>query len=116
VVDSLAGPHDARKGRKVVGVALAAIEFLQALVVGIEATRDSDVFAELNREKIIGPCDVDELVPREGAPIQVAYFVDYLRVRRRFAARFLPWLKGELAGRPELYLRRAHGDTPFKEI
>ena len=116
MIDSLPGVHDARAGRKIVGVALATIEFLQALVVGIEAPGDPDVFAKLNREKIIGPCDVDELVPREGTPIQVAYFVDYLRVGRCFAARFRLWVKGELAGGLELYSRRAHGDTPFKEI
>jgi len=51
VIDSLPGVHDARAGRKIVGVALATIEFLQALVVGIEAPGDPTFSAKLNREK-----------------------------------------------------------------
>jgi hypothetical protein len=84
VVHPLTDCGNAGPRRKVIGVPLALIQLSQSIIIRIEFTSDLKALAELHREIIIHPCDVNDVLLSEADPIQVAYVIDHLFVSKGF--------------------------------
>ena len=63
---------DAGPWRKIVRVAFLPFELLKLSVVGIEPAGDFKILAKLNREEVVGPCEIGELTFAEAVPVEFA--------------------------------------------
>ena len=78
MVEPLARPRDPGPRRQIVGAALASVQFAQTQVVGKQAAGDFEVFAELDREEVIGVRNAQDVLVVEALPPHVADVADDL--------------------------------------